>query len=341
MGAALQPYAYLGVLLFILLTTLPLELYLGVRVWRRPKRLLLTVLPVVVVFVIWDLYAIANDHWYFDPAQTTGVLLFGLLPIEELLFFVVVPVRRGHDAGGRAGRQDALGRGGRTMTYTQLALLGVLAVVVLDLAVLRVGLLRRRAFWTAYAIIAFFQLLTNGWLTGRRIVTYNPDTALTNSSVVPFGDWRIMYAPVEDLLFGFALIVLAMDLWIIWSRRGIEREPYADGPWVRRRDARRAADRDAGRTPAGTRGTPIAPRSTARRPHRRPAPAATSTSWRGGRTPGSRCAPPRPRCRRRAPGPPRCTAGTSGAAAGFPRRPAPTAAAPGRSGRPAGPAPPG
>jgi lycopene cyclase domain-containing protein len=92
MGAALQPYAYLGVLLFILLTTLPLELYLGVRVWRRPKRLLLTVLPVVVVFVIWDLYAIANDHWYFDPAQTTGVLLFGLLPIEELLFFVVVPI---------------------------------------------------------------------------------------------------------------------------------------------------------------------------------------------------------------------------------------------------------
>jgi lycopene cyclase domain-containing protein len=133
------------------------------------------------------------------------------------------------------------------MTYTQLALLGVLAVVVLDLAVLRVGLLRRRAFWTAYAIIAFFQLLTNGWLTGRRIVTYNPDTALTDSSVVPLGDWRIMYAPVEDLLFGFALIVLAMDLWIVWYRRGIEREPYADGPWVRRRDARRAADRDAGR----------------------------------------------------------------------------------------------
>jgi lycopene cyclase domain-containing protein len=88
----LQPYAYLGVLAFILLTTLPLELYLGVRVWRRPRRLALTVLPVVVVFTLWDLYAISRDHWFFDPEQTTGVLLFGILPLEELLFFVVVPI---------------------------------------------------------------------------------------------------------------------------------------------------------------------------------------------------------------------------------------------------------
>ena len=126
------------------------------------------------------------------------------------------------------------------MTYTQLAVLGVLAVVVLDLAVLRVGLLRRRAFWTAYAIIAFFQLLTNGWLTGRAIVTYNPDTALTSGDVVAIGDWRIAFAPVEDLMFGFALVVLTLDLWVLWGRRGIDTGPYADGPWVRRRDAARA-----------------------------------------------------------------------------------------------------
>lgn len=88
----LTQYAYLGVLLFIVVATLPLELYLGVRVWRRPRRLALTVLPVVAVFVLWDLYAIGRHHWFFDPDQTTGVLLFGSLPIEELLFFVVVPI---------------------------------------------------------------------------------------------------------------------------------------------------------------------------------------------------------------------------------------------------------
>lgn len=126
------------------------------------------------------------------------------------------------------------------MTYTQLAVLGVVVVALIDLVVLRVGLLRRVAFWTAYAIMAFFQLLTNGWLTGREIVTYNPETTLTSGQVVVLGDWRTVYAPVEDLLFGFALIVLSLELWVLWGRRGVDREPYADGPWQRRRDARRA-----------------------------------------------------------------------------------------------------
>ena len=88
---ALLPYSYLAVLGFILLTTLPLELYLGVRVWRRPRRLALTVLPVVVVFVLWDPYAINQQHRFFDPDQTSGVVL-GTLPLEELLFFIVVPI---------------------------------------------------------------------------------------------------------------------------------------------------------------------------------------------------------------------------------------------------------
>ena len=127
------------------------------------------------------------------------------------------------------------------MTYTQLAVLGVVVVVLLDLVVLRTRLLGRRVFWTSYAIIAFFQLLTNGWLTGRAVVTYNPDTALTSGEIVLLGDWRIAYAPVEDLMFGFAMIVLTLDLWVVWSRRGIEREPYADGRWVRQRDDRVAA----------------------------------------------------------------------------------------------------
>ncbi|MGN6089136.1 MAG: lycopene cyclase domain-containing protein [Actinomycetes bacterium] len=84
--------AYLGVLAFCLVGTGWLEVVLGVRVWRRWRRLLATLAPVVVVFVVWDLYAIARQHWHFDPAQTTGVTLPGRLPIEELLFFVVVPI---------------------------------------------------------------------------------------------------------------------------------------------------------------------------------------------------------------------------------------------------------
>jgi lycopene cyclase domain-containing protein len=84
--------AYVGMLAFCLLGTLPLELVLGVRVYRQWRRLLLTLAPVVAVFLAWDLYAIAAGHWDFDSQQTVGLVLPGDVPVEELLFFVVVPI---------------------------------------------------------------------------------------------------------------------------------------------------------------------------------------------------------------------------------------------------------
>ncbi|ROT31265.1 lycopene cyclase domain-containing protein [Micromonospora sp. HM5-17] len=84
--------AYLAVLGGCLGCALWLEPVLRVNVLRRWRRLLLTLLPVVTVFVLWDLAAIAAGHWTFDPEQTLGLRFPGGLPVEELLFFVVVPV---------------------------------------------------------------------------------------------------------------------------------------------------------------------------------------------------------------------------------------------------------
>ncbi len=82
---------YLTVLAGCLLGTLPLELVLRVRVYARWRRLLLTLVPVLVVFLAWDLYAITRRQWSYDPAQLVGVVLPGGLPLEELLFFLVIP----------------------------------------------------------------------------------------------------------------------------------------------------------------------------------------------------------------------------------------------------------
>ena len=124
------------------------------------------------------------------------------------------------------------------MTYTALAFVGVGIAVVLDLVVFRTRLLRRRIFWVSYAIVLFFQLVTNGLLTGLRIVRYDGDAIVgssTPASVPPpfLGDGRIAYAPVEDLLFGFALVVLTLVLWVWAGRRGVQRTPYAGPPRVR------------------------------------------------------------------------------------------------------------
>ena len=88
---AMSHLAYLGVLAFTLIGTAWLEVFLRTRVYRRWQRLLLTIVPVVVVFSLWDLYAIAAAHWSFDSDRTTGVLL-GPLPLDEVLFFIVVPI---------------------------------------------------------------------------------------------------------------------------------------------------------------------------------------------------------------------------------------------------------
>lgn len=88
----MRHFAYVAVLVGCLAGALWLEPFLRVNVLRRWRRLLLTVLPVAAVFVLWDLGAIAAGHWHFDPGQITGVFLGGGLPLDEVLFFLVVPV---------------------------------------------------------------------------------------------------------------------------------------------------------------------------------------------------------------------------------------------------------
>ncbi len=83
---------YLALLVGCLIVTAPLEVVLRVRVYARWRRLLLAVLPEFVVFVVWVLYAIAQGHWNYSDALTLGVRLPGGIPVEEVLFFLVVPV---------------------------------------------------------------------------------------------------------------------------------------------------------------------------------------------------------------------------------------------------------
>lgn len=100
------------------------------------------------------------------------------------------------------------------MTYTAAAVLGVGATLLLDLGLLRTRVLTRRLFWVSYAITVSFQLVVNGVLTGRRIVRYEPAAIL---------GLRIANAPVEDLLFGFALVTQTIAWWVWWGRRGVQR----------------------------------------------------------------------------------------------------------------------
>ncbi len=87
-----ERFTYLAVLLFIFVGSAWLEIALRTRVLRRWKRLLLALAIPFTLFVIWDVWAIATGHWSIDPERTVDIRLFGIIPIEELIFFVVVPL---------------------------------------------------------------------------------------------------------------------------------------------------------------------------------------------------------------------------------------------------------
>jgi lycopene cyclase domain-containing protein len=88
----MDDYQYLALLLGCLVLTLPLEFVFRARVWRQPRRLVRAMAPPLVLFGAWDLVATALGHWSFNERYTTDLLLPYDIPVEEVLFFVVIPI---------------------------------------------------------------------------------------------------------------------------------------------------------------------------------------------------------------------------------------------------------
>ena len=122
------------------------------------------------------------------------------------------------------------------MTYTWVAVVAVVVAIGLD-ALLRTKLLRSKDFWTAYGIVLVFQLITNGIVTGTDTVVYDRDAILGA---------RVAFAPVEDLLFGFSLVLQTLCWWDFWGRRRVGQRSAAASSAARRTgdtDTRRSSTR--------------------------------------------------------------------------------------------------
>ena len=87
----MDQWQYLIVLGGCVLVTAPLEVF-GAGVYRQPVRLLLSVLPVALVFLVWDAIAIAGDVWTYNPRFISGIDVGFSIPLEELLFFIIIPL---------------------------------------------------------------------------------------------------------------------------------------------------------------------------------------------------------------------------------------------------------
>jgi len=84
-------WQYLVVLAACLAITLPLEIF-GDGVYRQAWRAVRAILPIAAVFVLWDEVAIGAHVWTYNRAYITGVDIPFQMPIEEVLFFAVIPL---------------------------------------------------------------------------------------------------------------------------------------------------------------------------------------------------------------------------------------------------------
>lgn len=98
--------------------------------------------------------------------------------------------------------------------YTLFAILSALFGLVLD-HLLRTGITRSKVFWIAMGIMMAFKIPSNGYLTGRPIVLYNPDFFL---------GIRLGSIPIEDFFYGFGLITVTLVLWEHFVRKERRRE---------------------------------------------------------------------------------------------------------------------
>lgn len=96
------------------------------------------------------------------------------------------------------------------MTYSDIALNAVCLAILVDLFLLRTRLMTRGIFWLTYGLILPFQLLTNWWLTSKSIVMYSSSQIIGR---------RLAGAPIEDLLFGFSMILFTLAVWEFLGRR--------------------------------------------------------------------------------------------------------------------------
>jgi lycopene cyclase domain-containing protein len=111
-----------------------------------------------------------------------------------------------------------------TLGYTLFCLVALGITAALEL-VLRTGVLRDRRFWIAIAIVGFFQLLVDGWLTCRPIVTYaERQFSGVRLGCPPWAGFTAAGMPLEDVAFGFAMITQGLMWWRWWGRR------LGDGP---------------------------------------------------------------------------------------------------------------
>jgi lycopene cyclase domain-containing protein len=196
-----------------------------IRYWRIA---LVSITLIGAVYIAWDIWATSRGHWQFNPEYVASFRFFGL-PIEEILFFMVVPY-----AGlfiwktiqfYRKDKDDHLpfvplrssvllaGVGGamwigKGYEYTALAAWSGALFFAAD-HFLKTHLTNTVTYWLTQCMMVLATLVFNGFLTARPVVLYGEAFQL---------GLRIYTIPVEDFLYGFGLMSWVMLVFVVLTK---------------------------------------------------------------------------------------------------------------------------
>ncbi len=87
-----ERYQYLSLLALCLIGTMFLEFRFDARIWRRPKELFLALLVPFATFNFVNEVAVWRQLWWYSPRFTTGIKIPLRYPIEEVMFFLAIPI---------------------------------------------------------------------------------------------------------------------------------------------------------------------------------------------------------------------------------------------------------
>jgi lycopene cyclase domain-containing protein len=86
-------WTYLAIVLFWALPPIFIQLLFGADIlWHYRKLVFLAIVAPATYLSLMDIIALKETTWSISASQSTGVLFFGILPLEEVVFFFITNV---------------------------------------------------------------------------------------------------------------------------------------------------------------------------------------------------------------------------------------------------------
>ena len=212
-------YTYFLILACTIIGPLILSFDKKVGFYKKWKYLFPAMVIPALLYIVWDIYFVSKGVWSFNPRYVTGILISNL-PIEEVLFFIVVPyscvfiyeclisyfpVIKKRKAGNNiiivlAVLLLVFGFYFLNKYYTSWTFLGLAAVIALVYFNKKYfSVFSANAFLVSYIVVLIPFLIVNGFLTSIPVVLYND---AENTGV------RILTIPFEDIFYGMLLVMM-------------------------------------------------------------------------------------------------------------------------------------